>query len=72
MKRLLIVATVVSLVGCATPQQNAALTGAIVGAAIMSAAAAPYHQPQPRPLYCSARFIGYDYYHRPMYQQICR
>jgi len=62
-----------SLVGCATPQQNAALTGAIIGAAVMGSV---YSQPAPRPLQCHStkRVIGYDIYHRPVYQhrQVCR
>ena len=74
MKRVLVViATVVGLVGCATPQQNAALTGAIIGAAVMGSV---YSQPAPRPLHChtSRQVIGYDIYHRPVYQhrQVCR
>ena len=76
MKRVLVViATVVGLVGCATPQQNAALTGAIIGAAVMGSV---YSQPAPapRPLQCHStkRVIGYDIYHRPVYQhrQVCR
>lgn len=62
-----------SLVGCATPQQNAALTGAIIGAAVMGSV---YSPPAPRPLHChtSRKVIGYDIYHRPVYQhrQVCR
>jgi hypothetical protein len=62
-----------SLVGCATPQQTAALTGAVVGAAVMSSV---YSHPAPRPLHChtSRQVIGYDIYHRPVYQhrQVCR
>ena len=73
MKRLLGIVVAIGLVGCATPQQNAALTGAIIGAAVMSSV---YSQPAPRPLHChtTKRVIGYDIYHRPMYQhrQVCR
>lgn len=62
-----------SLVGCATPQQNAALTGAIIGAAVMGSV---YSQPAPRQLHChtTRKVIGYDIYHRPVYQhrQVCR
>ena len=36
-----------SLVGCATPQQNAALAGAIVGGAIASSVYVPYAPPKP-------------------------
>ncbi len=74
MKRLIgIVAIAGSLVGCATPQQTAVLTGAVVGAAVMSSV---YAHPAPRPLQCHStkRVIGYDIYHRPVYQhrQVCR
>ena len=74
MKRLIGAVVVLgSLVGCATPQQNAALTGAIVGAAVMGSV---YSQPAPRPLHChtSRYVVGYDIYHRPVYQhrQVCR
>jgi hypothetical protein len=74
MKRLIGAVVVLgSLVGCATPQQNAALTGAIIGAAVMGSV---YSQPAPRPLQCHStkRVIGYDIYHRPVYQhrQVCR
>lgn len=59
---------VLGLAGCATPQQNAALAGAVVGAAIMGSV---YSQPHPhRPMYCTNRpaIVGYDYYRRPIYQ----
>ena len=73
MKRLLGIVVAVGLVGCATPQQNAALTGAIIGAAVMGSV---YSQPVHRPLHCytTRSIIGYDVYHRPMYQhrQVCR
>lgn len=74
MKRLIGAVVVLgSLVGCATPQQTAALTGAVVGAAVMSSV---YSHPAPRPLHChtSRKLIGYDIYHRPVYQhrQVCR
>lgn len=60
-----------SLVGCATPQQNAALTGAIVGAAVMTTI---YSQPAPPYCFTTKRVIGYDIYRRPIYQhrQVCR
>lgn len=67
-KVLLSVFLIASLTGCATPQQNAALAGAVVGAAIMGSV---YSQPhQHRPMYCSNRptIVGYDYYRRPIYQ----
>jgi NaMN:DMB phosphoribosyltransferase len=74
MKRLIgIVAIAGSLVGCATPQQTAVLTGAVVGAAVMSSV---YAHPAPRPLHCytTRSVIGYDIYNRPLYQhrQVCR
>ena len=78
MKRTLGVLFVLgTLAGCATPQQNAALAGAIVGAAVVSSAYQP--RPvyvQPRPAYCTSTpvVVGYDYYRRPIYQyrQYCR
>lgn len=74
MKRLIGAIVILgSLVGCATPQQNAALAGAVVGAAVMSSV---YTQPAPRPLHCytTRSVIGYDIYNRPVYQhrQVCR
>lgn len=69
MKKIILSAFVIlGLAGCATPQQNAALAGAIVGAAIMGGA---YSQPHyHRPAYCTNRptIIGYDYYRKPIYQ----
>lgn len=62
------------LVGCATPQQNAALAGAVIGAAVMSSA---YIPPPPRELYCSyvrGAYRGTDVYGRPVfeYRKVCR
>ena len=85
MKRVIgAVFVLASLVGCATPQQNAALTGAVVGAAVMSSVYAHPQPPQqhhhyhhvPRPVHCShtRTIVGYDYYNRPILQtyQVCR
>lgn len=74
MKRLIGAVVILgSLVGCATPQQNAALAGAVVGAAVMSSV---YVQPAPRPLHCytTRSVVGYDIYNRPVFQhrQVCR
>lgn len=61
----------VALAGCATPQQNAALAGAVIGAAVATSVSQP-PLPRPRPLHCYTQFIGYDTWHRPVYQQVCR
>lgn len=75
MKRLVVAFGIVaSLAGCATPQQNAALAGAVVGAAVMSSV----YTPQPvRPVTCHyvrGGYVGHDVYGRPMFQyhQVCR
>lgn len=82
MKRLIGIAVVsVGLVGCATPQQNAALAGAIVGATVMSAVHAPMVQHAPptyhvRPIRCTyvrGGGAGFDAYGNPMfkYHKVC-
>lgn len=75
MKKLIAITMLsATLVGCATPQQNAALAGAVLGAAVVSST---YNAPPPRPVYCSyvrGAYIGRDAYGRPMfeYHQVCR
>jgi len=69
MKYLVLVLAAVGLVGCATPSQNAALVGAVIGAAVVNSVNNP---PPPRVVHCHLRLIGYDVYRRPMYQQVCR
>ena len=53
-----VVALCVSLVGCATPAQNAALAGALVGASIGAAVANP-PPPQRRQCYTTSYYDGY-------------
>jgi len=76
MKRLIgIVAIAGSLVGCATPQQNAVLGGAVLGAVIANGVAQPqphYHTVPVRVIHCDQVVIGYDYYGRPRYRKVCR
>jgi hypothetical protein len=71
MKYLIGIIIAVALTGCATPQQNAALAGAVIGAAVATSVAPP-PPPQPRPMRCYTQYIGYDAWHRPVYQQVCR
>lgn len=77
MKRLFVLAVIsASLVGCATPQQNAALAGAIVGATVMSATYTPPPVYQVRPVRCTyirGGGAGYDLYGNPMfkYHKVC-
>lgn len=82
-KAALLVCAVLGLVGCATPQQNAALAGAaagaLIGAAIHEQNSQHRHPPvyhHPRPIHCStvAVHVGYDIYGRPVYQhrRVCR
>lgn len=77
MKRLICLAAIsASLVGCATPQQNAALAGAIVGATIMGAAYIPPPQQytvRPTCTYVRGGYVGRDAYGNPMfrYHQVC-
>jgi hypothetical protein len=66
--KYLVAIIAVGLVGCATPQQNAALAGAVIGAAV----ATSVNQPPPRPVRCYTEYIGYDVWHRPVYRQVCR
>jgi len=71
--KIICVMMIIGLTGCATPQQNAILTGAIVGAAVTSIM---YSPPHPRPMNCYPVHvvIGYDIFHRPIYQRstVCR
>ena len=68
--KYLVAIVAVGLAGCATPQQNAALAGAVLGAAVATSVSQP--APHPRPLRCYTQYIGYDAWHRPVYQQVCR
>ena len=74
-KLLLCVCGVVLISGCATPVQNAALIGAIGGAAI--ATELNQHRPiyvappRPRPITCYAQLIGYNAHGRAIYRQVC-
>ena len=75
MKRLIgIIAIAGSLVGCATPQQNAALAGGLIGAVIATGVSQP--QPQYRPpvrvIHCNNVVVGYTYYGNPIVRQVCR
>lgn len=77
MKRLVGIAAIsISLVGCATPQQNAALAGAIIGATIMGAAYIPPPEHTVRPVSCTyvrGGYAGRDAYGNPMfkYHKVC-
>ena len=85
---VVVLASVVALSGCANhPRRTAALVGVGVGAVGALAASSlfsspqqaaqqapvqvmqPQHQPVVR---CFSRFMGYDYYRNPMYQEVCR
>lgn len=77
-KFLVATGLVLLLAGCATPQQNAALAGAIVGATVAGAVYNPpqvYHQPKriPQCRWIRGGFAGYDAYGNPMfkYHQVC-
>ena len=75
MKSLLIVAfSSAMLAGCATPAQNAILGGAVAGAVVSTIITSPPPPPRHvhRPLQCQTVLTGYDVYHRPIYQQVCR
>jgi len=75
MKRLIgIVVIAGSLVGCATPAQNAALGGAVIGAVIATSVAQPqpHYHPPVRVIHCHQVVAGYDYYGRPLIRQVCR
>lgn len=72
MKTLILLVSTL-LIGCATPQQNAALTGAIIGATV----AVVVHENQSYTPVCRwirGRYIGRDLYNRPMweYYKSCR
>jgi len=85
---VVVLASVVALSGCANhPRRTAALVGAGVGAAGALVASSIFSspppaqppvqiahpQPQPQPMVrCFSRFMGYDYYRNPMYQEVCR
>lgn len=79
MKKLLLAISIL-VSGCATPQQNAALIGATMGAmvgiAITENNQQPHHHRHRPIVYCNTfnELIGYDRYHRPIYQtrQVCR
>jgi len=47
------------LVGCATPAQNAALAGAVVGAAVASSVYVAPPPPQRRQCYTTSYYDGY-------------
>jgi hypothetical protein len=62
MKKLIISAAILSLVGCATPQQNAALAGLVVGAAVMGAAQSnPNHYHPTHQQYHHHHYHNYQY-----------
>jgi hypothetical protein len=80
-----VLVSAVALSGCAGhPRRSAALVGAGVGAvgalAVSSMLSspqpvtqAPVQVAQPQPVIrCFSRFMGYDYYRNPMYQEVCR
>ena len=72
---LIIVVGSAMLVGCATPAQNAILGGAVAGAVVSTIITSPPPPPPRhvhRPLQCQTVLSGYDVYHRPIYQQVCR
>lgn len=73
MKKLIISAAILFLVGCATPAQNAALIGAVVGATIVSASHPHHHHHNtysyyPRCTYVRGAYAGRDVYGNPMFQ----
>lgn len=70
MYKILCIVALVSLAGCATPQQNAMLGGAIIGAAVANAAA-PAPRVVQRPLVCQKQWFrdNYGYLHQ---RTICR
>ena len=83
---VIVLASVVALSGCANhPRRSAALVGVGVGAVGALAASSLFSSPQqaaqpapvqiaqPQPVIrCFSRFMGYDYYRNPMYQEVCR
>jgi len=82
---VLILASAVALSGCAGhPRRSAALVGAGAGAVGALAVSSMFSSPQPvtqapvqvaqpQPVVrCFSKFIGYDYYRNPMYQEVCR
>ena len=78
MKRLILaIAVIATLSGCATRSQTAALAGVVTGAVIANEVnrnEVHRHAPPPPPapaMRCYNRLIGYDYYHRAVYQQVC-
>lgn len=74
MKSLMVLAlSSILIAGCATPTQNAILGGAVAGAVVSTIIANPPPPPPPRrPVHCRTVITGYDVYHRPIYQQVCR
>lgn len=76
MKRVIALLLVtIGVVGCATPQQNAALAGAVVGAAVMTSIHNS-QQPPTRVVTCSyvrGGYVGRDQYGQPMfrYHKVC-
>lgn len=64
MKKLLIIFMSIGLFGCATPQQNAALTGAIIGATV----ATSIYIPPPPP----SRTVCYSTIYRDYYGNLVR
>ena len=75
-KLILCMCGVALMSGCATPVQNAALIGAIGGAAIATDLIHPRPvyvapPPRPRPITCHTQFIGHNAYGRAIYRQVC-
>jgi hypothetical protein len=62
MKKLLAISIILlSITGCATPQQNAALAGLVVGAAVMGAAQSNSNHYHPPHQYHHHHYHNYQY-----------
>lgn len=70
MYKILCIVALVSLAGCATPQQNAMLGGAIIGAAVANSVNTQPRVVQ-RPVVCQKQWFrdNYGYLHQ---RTICR
>lgn len=69
MKKMLIIFLSIGLFGCATPQQNAALTGAIIGATVATSIYVPPPPPPPRTVCYSTTYR--DIYGRLVRKTTC-
>ena len=76
-KVLLIIALAAAVSGCATRSQTAALAGVVTGAVIANevnrnSAPKPVVMVPTPVVRCYNHLIGYDYWRRPVYQQVCQ